>query len=371
MINKIILTLAIFFISFLSWAFCGYQAKAQTIGIKVSPVRLEDIVDPGEVLNEKITVTNQSEVPKILYPYLRDFKAEDETGTPKLIIPGSESGYYLASWIEINTEGINFQPGEERTIDYKIKVPANTGPGGYFGAIVFGTEPPKLFQQSEDKGAGMAIAQQTGSLVLLRVKGDVFEEARIREFKTDKGIYGTPYDVEFLIRIENVGNVHVKPYGNIHISNMFNREVAVIAVNDRGSNILPKSIRRFTIDWAGKAGFGKYTVSLGLSYGTKTDLGGQGKQTLYTELSFWIIPWKIVIPALISLVVLITLAYLFLRFYKSKAVRRAMQQMGLGQMRYVSKFQGPSPYLHFSVILLTLLAIAFLVGVVSYFLFFA
>ena len=142
---------------------------AQGVGIKVSPVKQEDMVDPGQVLKKQIKVTNESNLAKTFYVYLRDFKAEDESGRAKLIAPGSEKGYFLASWIEVTKEGIEFKPNEEKVIDFKINVPEDTGPGGYFGAILFGTEPPKLSIDSEEKGAGMSIAQQTASLILLQV----------------------------------------------------------------------------------------------------------------------------------------------------------------------------------------------------------
>ncbi len=356
-------------------AVCGWfslpaPAGAQ-VGVKVSPVRVDEIVDPGETLDVDMKITNNSNVPKTFYAYLRDFTAEGESGEARLIVPGTEEGSFMSSWVEITTDGIDFAPGETKTVPYKINVPENAGPGGYYGAILFGTAPPKLALNSADKGAGMAVAQQTGSLILLQVKGDVYEEARVREFNTDKGIYGTPFDVNFLVRIENLGNVHVKPIGLISIKNMFGKEVAQIQVNDAGANVLPKSIRRFEYDWNGDLAFGHYQASLGLSYGTATDRGGQGKRSLFTEISFWIVPWKIIIPAFCGLIFFGGMLFLLLRLYKNKAVRRAMEQAGLGHTRYVPKFEGPSPTLHLILILLIVFIIMFLVVGSVYLIFFA
>lgn len=348
----------------------GY-AQAQSIGIKISPPRLERIIDPGMVAEETISVTNESDVEKTLFIYLKDFKAEDESGEPALISPGSEEGYYLASWIEATAEGIHFAPREEKRISFKINVPADIGPGGYYGAVFFGTEPPRLYQDSEDKGAGMAVSQQTGSLILYTVRGDISEEAGIREFTTDKELYSTPYAIDFTIRIENTGNVHVKPFGLITIRSMFGKKVGEVMVNEKGSNVMPVSIRRFNEIWEGKTGFGRYTAELGLTFGTAVDKGGQGKQTLYTEKTFWIMPWKIVVPAGISFILFFVLAWLFLRFYKSKAVKRALAQAGIGQVRYIRKYSAPSPFLHFGLIFTALLVISFLIGTIAYFLFFA
>jgi len=349
----------------------GNCVLAQSVGIKISPVRIEEIVEPGQTLLQQLKVTNESNIPKTLYVYLRDFKAEGESGKPKLIVPGSEEGYFLASWVDITTEGMEFGPREQKVIPFKINVPADAGPGGHYGAILFGTKPPKLQLDSEEKGAGMSIAQQTGGLVLLQVKGDVIEEARIREFATDKDFYSTPFNVNFLIRIENLGNVHIKPHGAIKVKNMFGREVTIIRVNDKGANVLPNSIRRFVTSWEASNGFGRYTASLGLTYGTPADVGGQGKQTLYTEKYFWIIPWRIIIPTLLGLIFVSALFILLLRLYKNKAVRRAMEQAGLGHVRYVKKYQGPSPAWHFSLILLIVFIVLFLIVAAAFFIFFA
>jgi len=345
---------------------------AQTIGIKVSPVKVEEIVDPGQVLEEHLKVANESDMPKTFYVYLRDFKAEGESGQARLILPNSEEGYFLASWIEAPAEGIDFAPGEEKVISYRINVPAEVGPGGYYGAIVMGTEPPKLQGTEEDKGAGIAVAQQTASLILLRVKGDVFEEAKVREFNTDKRFYGTPFDVDFTVRIENAGNVHVKPYGTIAITNMLGKETKLIRVNEKGGNILPGSTRNFAdMAWRGTNGFGRYKATLGLTYGASTDEGGQGKSSLIAGLYFWIIPWRIIVPVFLTLFLLSGLFFLFLRLYRNKAIRRAMEQAGMGHIRYVQKFEGPSPTLHMLLILLIVFIILILIMGGVYLIFFA
>src|SRR3989339_1965638 len=105
-------------------------------GIKISPVRIEEMVDPGQALHSEVSVTNESGEAKTFYVYLRDFKSEGESGSARLIEPGTEEGNYLASWIVISNEGTLLQSGETKTFPFQVIVPAEVGPGGYFGAIV-------------------------------------------------------------------------------------------------------------------------------------------------------------------------------------------------------------------------------------------
>lgn len=369
--KKLLFFLAIFLFFFVAVDIAQAQSS---VGIKISPVKIEEMVDPGEVFKSQIKVTNEASESRIFYVYLRDFKSEGESGMAKLVIPGTEEGYYLASWIDVNREGIELLPGQEEAVPFTVNIPENIGPGGYFGAIILGTEPPRIQQQNEEKGAGMAIAQQTASLLLLRVKGDVLENAHIREFNTDKDFYGTPFVIDFLIRIENSGNVHIKPHGAISIKNMFGKEVRVLKINEKGGNILPRSIRRFSENiWEGTGAFGKYTATLGITYGVSADEGGQGKSSLVAIKTFWIIPWRIIIPVFLILLFISGIFILLIKLYKNKAVKKAMQKAGISQAEYArqSGVQGASPALHLGVILVIVFVIMFFMLTVFYFLFFS
>ena len=346
-------------------------ASAQGISIKFSPTRIEEIVDPGEVLYKNIEVTNQSDIAKTFFVYIKDFVAEGEGGVAKLLPPGSQDYTTIASWIKADTEGMEFGSYQTKTINFSIEVPENAGPGGHYGALVVGTEPPNIRAEGEDKGAAISIAQQTGPLILLQVRGDVIEEASIREFSTDKEVYGTPFDIKFISRVENHGNVHIKPMGSIGIINMFGKEVEKISFNDVGSNVLPNTIRRFEDNWNGDFAFGRYKAIIGLSYGTSAKFGGQGKKSIDMEKTFWIIPWKIVLPIFLAIVFVGALIVLIFKFYKSKAVKKAMQQMGMSQGANSKKAYGASPVMHFGLILMVFLVLVFILSIMLYFLFFA
>jgi hypothetical protein len=374
-ISKTYLIIPVILLSFIAcFSLFVSSVSAQALGVKVSPLRIEKLVDPGEILEKSIKITNISDSPKTFYVYLRDFKAGDERGGALLIPPGSEEGPFLASWIKITSEGINFAPGEEKEIPVTIEVPKEAGPGGYYGAIVFGTSPPEVGVEGEEGGAAVAIGQQTGVLVLLQVSGDIIEDALIREFSTDRNFYSAPFKVNFLSRIKNLGNVHIKPHGTIEINNILGKNVATLRVNDQGANVLPNSIRRFENSWEGDFGFGRYKAILALSFGTFAHEGGEGRQTIYAERTFWILPWKIIVPVVLGLIFLAGIFVLFLKLYKSRAVQKALKEKGLTPTKYVyvRKKQGFSSALRFGLILFVLLFLIFLlIGGVIYFLFFS
>jgi len=307
------------------------QAAPSETSIKLTPSIVESLVKPGDVFNRQIKVANVSGQEITLYAYLKDFKAaaEDDSGRAELIVPGTESGNYISSWIDITTEGITLSPGEEKGVPYAINIPSNVGPGGYYGAIVFGTEAPKSRPGEADTGAAIGISQQAASLILLQVEGIADERADVREFKTDKQFYSTPFDIKFLTKINNLGNVHIKPRGVIEIKDMMGKKVTTLTVNEDSGNILPKSARSFANNWKDKFGFGKYEASLALSYGTPADQGGEGRKTLTMFWYFWILPAKIIISVIASILVLVVLFIVFLKHYRKAAIRKAMEQMGV------------------------------------------
>jgi hypothetical protein len=327
-----------FIICFVSAVFLAlpiFSALAQpSIGIKISPTRIEHIANPGETIEEELQVTNLSGDEKILYFYVRDFKSEGEDGKPKLLEPGKESedGSTLASWIKADSATVKFMPNETKTVPFRVVVPANADPGGHYGAVVFANKPPKVDINSEDKGAVISVEQQVAGLLLFTVRGAIDERAEIKDFAVDRKMNNTPFDVGFTARIENNGNVHIKPRGMIEISNFFGEKKAVLNINEDGGNILPKSIRKFNSQWQGAMGFGKYKASLIFSYGTSPKDGGEGMKTTAPQyVYFWIMPWKIM-GISIFIASILGLALLFsIKYYKRRAVARAIRELGVVQ----------------------------------------
>jgi hypothetical protein len=361
--------LAVVFIFFLSINIVNAQIEGE--GIKISPVKFEKTVSPGEVIQETLLVTNEAPGAREMRFFVKDFKAKGEEGQAELIEPGSEEGYFLASWIKTDVTDFLFQPGETKAINFSVNVPANIGPGGYYGAVVIGTVPPNTNLESGDKGAAIETSHQTAALLLFRVAGDVDENAMVKDFKTEKRLYGTPFQIKFLTRLENIGNVHIKPYGMIEVYDMFGEKKGSFRVNDKQANILPKSLRKFDSEWSGKWGFGKYKADLVLSYGTPASEGGEGKKTLDSIAYFWIIPWKILIPSIIGLISLIALILAISRFYKNKAVRKVIEELGAGQALSSKQTANTSNKLPIGLITAFFVSLVFLCGVIIYFIFFA
>lgn len=146
--------------------------------------------------------------------------------------------------------------------------------------------------------------------MLVRVDGAITEKASLASFYTELNGKQSPFfensPIKFVTRIKNDGNVHVKPFGNIEIRDMFGNTVKTITVNPDKSNILPQSIRRFESQFDKPWMIGVYTADLTLGYGTTG-------QAITNSIKFWVIPYKIILAVLLSI---ITIVYIFSRLIK-------------------------------------------------------
>ena len=162
-------------------------------------------------------------------------------------------------------------------------MPQDAEPGGHYAGILVGRFSPEALEGSGT--AAVTVGSVAASLVLVAVSGEVIEEGSIVEFRADKGVY-EHFPVDFFIRFENTGNVHVKPQGTIEIYEGSNK-VYELQVNKASGNVLPNSIRQFDATWSEGKTFGKYRAVVTLDYGTED-------KTVTAELTFWVIPWKMI-----------------------------------------------------------------------------
>lgn len=290
----------------------GVAHAQQTAGVKVTPPIIEEKVDPSETLSYTITIENESDMVQDYFPFVRNITGIGASGEPIFEKVGEESDYGLASWIVFSNKTYHVLPRQSVKMDFSVSVPKNVSPGTHVGLVGVSTEPP------ENAGIGSSVSYQVGSIVSLRVAGDIVENVKLREFKSGRTIYSVP-DLELGVRVENLGNVFMRPQGFIDIKNMWGRKVETLPVNDGGGSVFPKSERTYTSEWKSEEfEFGKYTAELSLVVE-----GASGVQTLTAKLDFWVLPTRVIFPVLGGLLVFILIFYILLRFYIRSQIMRA------------------------------------------------
>lgn len=261
-----------------------------SISFSVSPTIFDMTANPGQQWQSTVRVINANPFELVIYIDVVNFVPKGEAGVPRFVLIGETNTEQptLAQWI---TTEKKFTIPAEQTIEIplKIQVPTDASPGGHYAAVLVSTKP-------NDGGSGdnnVKTAQVISSLLFLRVTGDISENSAIRSFRTADYILSRP-ETDFEIRIENKGNVHVQPQGEIKIYNMWGQERGVVPINQQTlfGNVLPNSVRKYSFSWSSEwsvTDIGRYTAVATMAYGVDT------RQFMTADTAFWVIPWKILL----------------------------------------------------------------------------
>ncbi len=298
--------------------------------LTLTPIRLAVAGDPGQTISTDITVINEKDTAETFYSSYANFEAQGETGTPTF----NEAKEGLDTWITA-PDSVFLAPGVSKKVTINIAIPKDATPGGYFAAVFWGTVPPDA-----KSGDQVAIGTKIGSLVLLRVSGDVKEEAQVLGFSTTNNQkFFTALPVGMFYRFQNGGGDRALPKGDVIIRNVLGIKAATVNANTVAGNVLPGQIRRFTVAWMKKNqnvdeplpkmsffqsvayewhnfAFGRFSANLALVYGEKDT-------SVSAKTAFWVIPWQLLIIILIILLILFKGGKMLLRKYNNWIIGQA------------------------------------------------
>ena len=329
----------------------GHTTYAQEkAGIKVIPASIEEGADPGTVISKTLKITNESDIEKEYYIYKKNIKGVEDGGVPVFSDDeGEKTGYEITEWIEIQSESIKVGPYQTVDLPFVINVPVTATPGSHFGGIFVSAEPPKL----REIGAG--VGYEVAAVVSIRISGDIIDTARIRSFSTDKLLYSGKH-VEFTAKIENQGNILIRPRGPVTITNMFGSKPEVLMVNDSLAGVFPGTMRDLVFNWdSEELGFGRYEAILALVYD-----GENGQKTIDASLIFWIFPIKIMLTIIGVFLSIILVGYFLTKYYINQAIIRAAGGRRIATQRY-RKQVGISRFTFVFIVLVAVLVLFLLV----------
>lgn len=294
--------------------FASEPAIAQSEGIQVAPAVIEDKVDPGQIYRFSIKVTNLSENERVFNLLARDISGLDDRGIPIFTEEGASTIYELSSWIVLPQDSIILKPGQSTAVPFTVQVPLEATPGAHFGGVFFEVRPDQL------QSTGAAVGSRVGTIINLRISGAITEDMRLREFSTENFLYDAP-PVTFTTRVDNLGNVLIRPQGVIEISDIFGKKVGNVEINKSAAAVFPAGSREYAAEWEYEGfAFGRYQALLSFVYG---DEGG--RKTVVRTTSFWVLPLKPTLIVLGTILGTVLLLYLAIKMY----IKRKLRDMGV------------------------------------------
>jgi hypothetical protein len=282
------------------------------------PINLK--VAPGTSISAQIRVKNDGIDTENIKVSVMKFNADGKTGTPMLA--EREPGDDFFDWVTFSENAFPLPVNEWKTITATFDVP-KTASFGYYYAIVFSRA-----EESVPKGERQTVINGgAATLVLLEaVVPNAKRQVTVESFTADKRIYEF-LPASFTVRLRNTGNVHIAPTGDIFINSGDKKDIAILQINQVGGSILPNSPREFSAQWEdgfphyankqeddrmvldekgnpvrelrwnygdiSKLRWGKYTARLFLVYDD-----GMRDVPVESEITFWVIPWRLIFGVL-------------------------------------------------------------------------
>jgi hypothetical protein len=316
-------------------------AQQSNYDVTVSPVFYDLSVNPGGSVSERIRIRNNTSSP---LPLKVEIKKMAGNANGDLTLNEDNSDGSL-NWVKIDDTSITARPGEWTNVPFKIDVP-ETAAYGYYYTINFTHD-----TQNPNQTTGTALSGSAAVPILLTVRKDgANAEAKLVDFSPSKFISET-LPVDFTVKLENVGNIHVRPRGNIFITRNGKDNIATLEVNPGQAGIIPDSSKEFTASW--KDGFivreevmedgqikmddnGKPVTKLTINWNKLTDLrwgkytanllmvydNGTRDVPIEASKSFWVIPWKAITVFVVGIIIAFLLVRWVLKRYINREVRK-------------------------------------------------
>ncbi|HVU59444.1 MAG TPA: DUF916 domain-containing protein [Candidatus Saccharimonadales bacterium] len=294
-------------------------------GLKISPVSTNITVNPGQSQTVTVNVQNVTQAPVTLQVFINDFTASgDESGTPALLLnPNQYAPSHSLKRYVAPVPNVTLAAGQEKSVGVTITIPSDAPGGGYYGAV--------RFAPASSGGSGsVALSASVASLILVRVPGDFKEDLQLTDMSVQQGdngsssvVFTSSKNLVAAIRFKNDGDVQEQPFGKLLLK-QGKKQLASFEINNttpRG-NVLPDSVRKFTVSLSHIGMFGKYTLEGNFGF-------GQDGQLLSGQTTFYVIPiWGILG---VLAVILIILFFIFgfprlMRGYNQRVVRRATRR---------------------------------------------
>ncbi len=271
----------------------------------IGPGKIEVNLVPGESVTREISITNRISDNRVFEITVEDVTGSYDEGNAVTLLGDEKGPYTLKDYISIPDYKITLDLGERAWIPITISIPPDAEPGGRYGSVLIST-----IQKSEVEGnaPNAPIIARVGTLFFVSVAGETEEAGSLKKFETkNEKKWFSDGPIDFRILFENTGSIHLKPFGEIKIKNLFGEEVGFVEIAPNWF-ILPKSLRSRDIAWDRELLFGRYTATISIDRGYD-GIVDEGK------VVFWVLPWKMLTGFFLGIFIIIFfLRYIFRNF---------------------------------------------------------
>lgn len=298
------------------------QNNTEGNGIRVSPVRTDVTMNPGESRSITLTIQNITGASSEFQAVINDFVPKGEAGQPALILEADKyaPSHSLKRFIA-KIPNVSVNKGEYKEVKAVITVPKDAAAGGYYGAVRFVTANDAL-------NKNVTLSASVASIVLVRVNGDIVENMALESLdvrnsersNSASSFFTSNKNLYVVARFKNMGSSHEQPFGKV-VLKKGDKVLQTTEINNTEvkGNVLPDSVRRFSVKLNKVGSWGKYTVEGNFGYGSTGQL-------ISGKTSFFVFPLALII-AILVVVAAVVMAIVWLpraiKLYNAGVVRKA------------------------------------------------
>jgi hypothetical protein len=252
------------------------DSKADTVTAFVAPGSKTDAkggyyafdATPGSSTTQSVVVRNDRTRPIVAHVEAVDAYTGAATGA-NYDPPGTEPSK-TGTWIVVSTPEVTLQPGDRRTVDFTVHVPADAEPGVYLAGISASVPSPATSATTNGNRKGTDFEVTLEAQRLIAVQVTVPGPAAPKLVVTGARATATPDGVALLIGIANRGNAFARGSGSI--------KVADTSLDQRFTvnTFVPGTEIEYRVPWTKDVVPGNHAVSVLLRYGDGTQSAWNG-----------------------------------------------------------------------------------------------
>ncbi len=277
----------------------------------VGPGKFDVTIEPGESRTVEMVVSNRTGEQKRFKITTEDATGSSDAETAIVLLGSDRGPYSMKDYVSVPHTFFDLDHNQRVRIPVTISLPANAEPGGLYGSVLVQTVAIEGKPGTQGTVAPQApIIARIGALFFITIPGAIAKDGSLKNFGTvpEKAFFQSgPINLGLLF--ENRGSIHLAPYGELRIQNMFDEEIGFLKLDPWF--VMPQSLRLREISWDRGLLFGRYTatVYVNRSYDDIVD---------EMSYSFWILPWKPLVSVFVILFLVIFSVRAFFRKFEFK-----------------------------------------------------
>jgi len=224
--------------------------KKKEINFSVNPGVVETKTPPGSLRTINLIITNEEEQPVHFQLYFKDIRI-DPDGEIALLEKGSTS-WSCSNWIELKGSEFELGPLQQKNVLGLLKIPKDIAGGRYTRLVVEAS----LAQTKTGEEITTLVPETT---IMVTVGDKLERKGEISEFQFLQVNGGSH---EFLVTLNNTGNVHLMVKGGIILKDWIGDTVAELPFSEGEAVVLPGGARNFTTSPAEPLQAGQYQVEV-------------------------------------------------------------------------------------------------------------